>query len=56
MSSVFGKAVQGPGPAIGLSVLHPGEAELGMYSGKGVDKEVGDYFSVIDRNWEACIL
>jgi hypothetical protein len=48
--------VLGPGPVIGLSVLYPGKAELGMYSGKGADKEVGDYSSAIDRNWEVCIL
>lgn len=58
----LGWSVLGPWPAIGLSVLQPGKAELGMHSGasevcgKEVDKEVGDYSSGIDRNWEACIL
>lgn len=50
-----GWSVLGPGPAIGLSVVHPGKAELGTYSGtwgmwKGADKGTGDYSSVIDRN------
>lgn len=42
MSRGFGKAgmvCTGPRASYSLSVLYPGKAELGMYSGKGADKE-----------------
>lgn len=48
--------VLGLGLVIGFFVLYLGKVEFGMYLGKGVDKEVGDYFLAIDRNWEVCIL